>query len=426
VMQWKHKHPIPAYLVGIAVTNYAIYSDYVPLENGDSIEILNYVYPEELETIKTQTPGIIEVFEIFNELFGLYPYADEKYGHAQWNWGGGMEHQTMSFMGSFGHDLMAHELAHQWFGDYVTCASWQDIWLNEGFATYLTGLTYEHMFDGRYWEVFTRKSIERIVSEPDGSVFCTDTTDHDRIFSARLSYSKGAMVLHALRGEIGDEDFYTGMRNYYNRFANSYAYTTDFQQEMETAADTSLQEFFADWIYGEGYPIYNLDYNQDEEYELSLDMVQSTSHASVDFFEMHIPVFFRGTDKDTTIVFNNTHSPQSFTCNPGFPVKEVIFDPEHWIITKDPIITSIEQRRLQEKIKIYPNPVSETLHIELPSIQEDVGCWILDIKGKVLKEISFNNTNRIEIAVSDLPKGIYVLELKLGEEKVVRKKILHN
>jgi len=233
VMQWFHRHPIPAYLVAIAVTNYERYSEYVQLDNGDSLEILNYVYPEDLEDIKSKTPGLFEVFDIFNELFGLYPYADEKYGHAQWNQGGGMEHQTMSYMGSFGHDLMAHELAHQWFGDYVTCGSWQDIWLNEGFATYLTGLTYERMFNGIYWWQFKDLSTKRVVKEPGGSVFCPDTTVNDRIFSARLSYSKGAMVLHQLRWELGDEAFFGGINSYYNAHANGYALTTDLQNHLD-------------------------------------------------------------------------------------------------------------------------------------------------------------------------------------------------
>lgn len=210
---WKHRYPIATYLVCMAVTNYASYSDWVPFEST-LVEVLNYVYPEDSASAASQTPRVIPVMQLFDTLFGLYPFANEKYGHCQFNWGGGMEHQTFSFMGSFGHELVAHELAHMWFGDMVTCGSWEDIWLNEGFATYLSGLTYEHMFNGEWWMPFKRNRIDKVTSQPDGSVWCDDTTSVSRIFNSRLSYAKGAMILHQLRWVIGDLAFFTAVNNY--------------------------------------------------------------------------------------------------------------------------------------------------------------------------------------------------------------------
>jgi aminopeptidase N len=292
VFHWKHNHPIAAYLIGISVTNYAVYSDYVPVANGNPIEILNYVYPETLETVRSQTPAIIHPFQLYNELFGLYPYADERYGHAQWQWGGGMEHQTMSFMGSFGYDLMAHELGHQWFGDFITCGSWRDIWLNEGFATYMTGLCYERDQGGIYWEPFKRLSINRVLRKPDGSVYCYDTTDVDRIFDDRLSYSKGAIVLHMLRWEMGDKNFFRALNDYLHDplHANGYATTEDLISHAEAAADTSFREFFNDWVYGQGYPTYELGYRQDSQGVVEMEITQEQSDPSVSFFEMDVPV----------------------------------------------------------------------------------------------------------------------------------------
>jgi len=97
---------------------------------GDSLQVLNYVYPENLSSAQLQTPDIIPIIQLYDSLTIPYPFRNEKYGHAQFNWGGGMEHQTMSFMVNFNQDLMAHECAHQWFGDLITCGSWEDIWLN--------------------------------------------------------------------------------------------------------------------------------------------------------------------------------------------------------------------------------------------------------------------------------------------------------
>ncbi len=202
-MHWKHRFPIATYLVAISVTNYSNYSDSLKLDDGRLIEILNYVYPENLENAKKNTPVTIEIMELYNNLIGEYPFASEKYGHAQFGWGGGMEHQTMSFMGNFGFKLIAHELAHQWFGDYITLGSWQDIWLNEGFATYLEGLSYEHLIDSN-WHQWKQGKVERITGKPDGSVYVHDTTDVYRIFDGRLSYAKGAYILHMLRWILGD------------------------------------------------------------------------------------------------------------------------------------------------------------------------------------------------------------------------------
>ncbi|WP_297097056.1 M1 family metallopeptidase [uncultured Draconibacterium sp.] len=253
-MHWKHRFPIATYLVAIAVTNYERYSDYLETENGDSIEILNYVYPEDLEDAKGKTPVTAEIMQLYQNLVGDYPFAAEKYGHAQFGWGGGMEHQTMSFMGSFGYGLIAHELAHQWFGDYITLGSWQDIWLNEGFATYLTGLSYENI-ETDWWPVWKQVYSDQVKQEPDGSVYVTDTTSVARIFSSRLSYAKGGYLLHMLRWVIGDDAFFQGLKNYFTdpKVANGFAYSEDVIKHFEQAADTSLTEFFNDWLYGEGF-----------------------------------------------------------------------------------------------------------------------------------------------------------------------------
>ncbi len=418
IYQWKHKHPIAAYLIGVAVTNYAVYSDYVPVDSGDSIEILNYVYPETLADTRVQTPMLIRPFQLYNQWFGLYPFADERYGHAQWSWGGGMEHQTMSFMGEFGYDLMAHELGHQWFGDFITCGSWRDIWLNEGFATYMVGLCYERDQDGIYWEPFKRLSINRIISQSDGSVYCYDTTNVDRIFDARLSYSKGAMVLHMLRWEMGDENFFTALNNYlYDpEIANGYATTEDLIRHAEAVADTSFREFFNDWVYGEGYPKYEMVYRLNPNNEVELGISQESSDPSVGFFEMDVPVrLYAGMTREggMTVRVHHTYNKQVFRFNPGFAVDSVKFDPDRWICTANPVVRNVSEIPYDQQVKIFPNPVTDQLTIQLTLPGEGLYIRVYNLLGKLMCEYKTSSTSsQIQIPMQSFPRGVYFVEVE--------------
>ncbi len=278
---FKHEFPIPAYLVAIASTNYEVYSHTVP-NNGNPFDIVNYVYPESFASAQASTGVTVDIMELFTNLFEEYPYASEKYGHAQFGWGGGMEHTTVSFMGSFSRGLIAHELAHQWFGDKITCGSWKDIWLNEGFATYLSGLVIENLDGNSSFTTWKQQRINNITSQVDGAVYLTDqdTTNVGRIFSGRLSYDKGSMVLHMLRKKVGESDFYQGMQNYLSdtNLAYAYAKTPDFITKMEAASGEDLTGFFNNWVYNQGYPSYEVQWHQPNPNQVQIQLDQTQSH----------------------------------------------------------------------------------------------------------------------------------------------------
>ncbi len=425
-MHWKHRFPVATYLIAISVTNYSSYSDFLELGDGRKIEILNYVYPENLENAKLKTPFTAGVIALYNELIGEYPFASEKYGHAQFGWGGGMEHQTMSFMGSFNPWLIAHELAHQWFGDYITLGSWQDIWLNEGFATYLTGLSYERLIDdGFWWPRWRRVNVERIVSEPGGSVFVKDTTDIGAIFSGRLSYSKGAYILHMLRWVLGDEDFFKGIRNYFNdpEVANGFARTSQFVKQMETAGDTTLTDFFNDWFYGEGFPVYSARFLPDEMNSTKIVLSQTTSHQSVDFFEMPVPVRVYNSAKTDSADFRlvNTENNQEFIIKPVFKVAGLKIDPDYWLVSKTEEVTGSPVISVTNKMSVYPNPFSGEISIRFNRNVKISSIKIFSVEGLLIKET--DGHSRI-LNLSELPKGIYILGVETGdshfEQRIVK------
>ncbi len=413
-VHWRSRNPIAAYLIAIAVTNYSAYSHQAQLTNGP-MPILNYVYPEDLFTAQNLTPATTQIIQFFDSLTIPYPFEDEKYGHAQFGWGGGMEHQTMSFMGSFNYSLIAHECAHQWFGNHITCGSWEDIWLNEGFATYFEGLTVERYQSQGVWDYWKILRRDNIIKQPGGSVFCTDTNNINRIFSGRLSYDKGAYLLHMLRWQIGDTAFFQGIRNYLNdpALAGGYARTSDFKAHMETASGQNLTNFFNMWFIGEGYPTYQIFWNQQGN-TVNLTVNQTTSHPSVSFYDMPIPVKFEGFGVDTTLRLNHTSSGQTFTLNIPWKVNKVEFNPGFWILSGLNQVIGLRENTLSSKIHVYPNPATNQLNIE--GFTEDnrlEELTITDMLGRtILSQTILNFEAKLSLDVSKLKTGLYLIQFK--------------
>ena len=421
-----HNYPIPAYLVAIAVTNYSIFNQTAGTAPND-FPIVNYIYPETLtpavQTQLAQTPLIMNLFE---NLFEVYPFHNEKYGHAQFGWGGGMEHTTVSFMQNFSRGLIAHELAHQWFGNKITCGTWKDIWLNEGFATYLSSLVIEN-FDGNAAFIANKNSmISNITSQINGAVYLTDTeaTNVGRIFSSRLSYNKGAMVLNMLRLKMGDVMFFQALKNYLadTNLAFKYAVTSELKSHLEAVYGSSLTEFFDDWVYKQGYPTYTVTAQNWGAGQAKITIGQTQSHFSVSFFEMPVPVRLTGAGGLTfDTVLNNTSNNQEFIISVPFAVTGVEFDPEKDIISKNNTATlANENFELENGIAIYPNPVQNELHIQLPSNITINSVSIFNGIGQKVLE----NSNS-DFSVNTLSSGVYYVEIETSEG-TFHKKIIKN
>jgi len=413
-VHWKHRYPITSYLICLAVTNYVDYSDYLKYGDKDSMMVLNYVYPEGYDYAKESTPKVLPIIDLYNRLFIDYPFRKEKYGHAQFGWGGGMEHQTMSFMVNFDPGLMAHELSHQWFGNYVTCTNFQEIWINEGFATYVEGLAHEHnLVNGSFFDWLEGK-ISHVTSQDGGSVFVPDTTDIWRIFDGRLSYSKGGVVLHTLRWEIGDSAFFGAIRNFLNdpKHAYGYATTQDIMHHFEKTSGRNLSEFFKDWIYGEGFPKFEIYWAQTKDNKIKISVKQQPSHQSVDFYEMHLPIKIAGNNKDTMIRLNLTKPGETFELPLNFVVEAVVFDPQKWIITSNPKIYNYSVTKDTDTISISPNPGNEFINVNTSKMIKFSKIEILDTHGKSVQTFSPTGFNTsFSLKIEKLVPGNYLLRL---------------
>lgn len=418
LFHWKHRYPIATYLVAFAVTNYRVHEFTIPLENG-SLPIINYLYPEDFDRhskrIEESLPAMMQLFE---ELFIPYPFDREKYGHAQFGFGGGMEHQTMSFMVNFSFELTAHELAHQWFGDYMTCGSWQDVWLNEGFAGYLTGLAYEKILKNGTWENYLTSSIRDITSQPDGTLVVSDTSTIDRIFNSRLSYKKGAMVLHMLRWILGDEAFFEGLRQYLLDDETAYAFvrTRYLIDHLEQASGVDLKEFFSDWYEGQGYPSYHVQW-QSNNTGIDLQVNQTTSHPSVSFFELPVEIGIYGVTQDTLVRLNIMENDKSFHIELPWSVDSITIDPRHWLVTAGnttEVITRSSSLPQNEKYKIYPNPSHGEITIENHGQESIREVSLFTATGKLANRFTknINTESTAGIKFSNHPPGFYYLLIR--------------
>ena len=329
---YKVRHPVNYYTVGIAVGDYKTAESKAVLPNNDTIGIIDY-YPKTMNYPDSSLYNMADFINYLSSYWIPYPFADEKYGQVYFNANLSIEHQTMSFLAYYDILVMAHEMVHQWFGNYVTCSGWRNVWINEGFAM-IGELTILEKFCARSvleWKEYAKLSA--LTSKK--SVFVTDTTKPNDLFDIATTYNKGGMVSLMLRNEIGKEAFQKGCRLILEQYANGFATVDDARKCFETAADTSLTEFFNNWIYGVGHPIYTIKHSKTENGKTTLTIKQTTSDSSVKFYPLHVTVRLLGKDghkKDVRL--HHTQNEQKFIVETDFAVEDVIFDPESDILCK--------------------------------------------------------------------------------------------
>lgn len=430
--EWKTNYPIDYYLLSFAVAEYQDYSIYAhPAEMGnDSLLIQNFIYnsPGNLEDKIDQIEKTVEIIELYSELFTLYPFHEEKYGHCQTQLGGGMEHQTMSTMGSFSFHLIAHELGHMWFGDNVTCATWSDIWINEGFATYSDYLANEFIKGWEAGKVFMYNTQEHAMSIPDGSIYIPEDEIYPgnewRIFSGVLSYDKGAAIIHMLRHEIQDDElFFDVLKSFQTDFGGGTATGNDFKETAEDVTDMNFDQFFDQWYYGQGYPRYNFKFWTDEQNTFYLSSTQTTTSIHTTLFDMLIDfrlTFADGTD--TMVQFRQTDNLNVFSMEFNQKVTSVEVDPEQWTMEEVISISSIGEIEVSNTyFTIGPVPVENKLNVYF--LNTDSVPRSITIYNLAGQQVYSTETNDIhfEFDASVLRSGVYFISVSNGSDVITKK-----
>lgn len=425
IFHWKNSYPIANYLISIAVSNYQLFQDYWKYNDSDSMPIMNFIYPESFtdENIN-RLKKVKTMLNIFSDKFGIYPFYNEKYGHAQFGWGGGMEHQTCTSIGGFGDDLLAHELMHQWFGDMITCKTWADIWLNEGFASYGEAI-YLQETEGLQGYKNLIDYFMDVAKTASGSVFVEDVSTVNSIFNYSRSYAKGAVILHMLRGVLGDDLFFEGMKNYANsihQYGN--ASTADFQQIMEDVSKMDLNNFFNQWIYGYSFPTIssNLKWKKlDNDYVYNLVISQNANDKPA-YFSTPIECQLKfANGNDTIIKVEIDQQNNLFHFNLKNKISQVIIDPNNWLLNDiGENVIEDGDGNLQEPFFIFPNPANTSINIFWNKIDEQPqNFYLIDGLGKIIANISLptKETNTYNLKIDYLSKGYYFIKMETNKGK---------
>lgn len=412
--EWKNNQPIDYYLISVALAKYIDYSIYAhPQGTTDSVLIQNYIYnnPATLPYVKPLLDSTRQFVELFSNLYGMYPWV--KYGHCETTLGGGMEHQTMTTIGAFDWSTVAHELGHQWFGDKVTCGTWHDIFLNEGFATYTEYLAREYL-EPNQAAPYMLSAHSDIMSSPNGSVYNPDTTSENRIFDTRLSYEKGGAVIHTLRFVINDDTlFFHALRNYLQQYNHSTATMADFQASIQNSTGLNLNQYFTQWIYGEGYPTFNVHWNQ-QGTTFTMRSIQTVSDYSVTpLFITPIQYTLQRSIGDTTIRVMHATDTAWYNFNVAGTVTGIIVDSANWIINKvvgpthDGTLSGIDKyNNTEAETSLYPNPANDLITVKSDG---NFTFVLYDITGKLILSKKCNTLETID--VSRFSAGLYSYQI---------------
>ena len=429
--EWKSRYPVAYYLLSFAVADYNEYTLYAHPQNSDKpVTVQNFIYNREgyLGRNKAIIDTTRALIELYSDMFLPYPFANEKYGHCVAPMGGGMEHQTITTLSDFHFLLVAHELAHQWFGDLVTCASFQDVWINEGFASYAEYLALERMAPRESALAWLRETHSAATWSQNGSVFVPagSADNHWRIFSMSLSYKKGALLVHHIRKIINDDHKFFGiLRGFLHQYSFSVATGMDFKQYLEEHTGMDFTLFFNQWYFGEGFPIFDLSWKQDNgQMEILIEHTGSASATPLFITNLEVQLV-RANAADTLLHLPVNTNRDLFRISTGGLVTGIETDPGYYVLkqirsaspvcdlpTDDHFVQCNTQIRRRKNLFItFSDKTERNCRVKLT----DTGG------EKIYAELSANRKKEITIPMEKLPDATYLLYVQNGRNLHVRK-----
>ncbi|CAG0985371.1 aminopeptidase N [Phycisphaerales bacterium] len=350
--RWHTDYPTATYLGAFCTTAYNVWTrTYTyPLAGGGSgaMPVEFHIYPaDDTPGNRTSWEKCLTMLAAYRPIYGEYPFVNEKYGIYEFPFGGGMEHQTNTGQGTFSESVTAHELAHQWWGDNVTCKTWNHIWLNEGFATYTEALWEERKPGSSGLPALFSAMAARRPTQVNDSVYVYATNSVNRIFSTNFTYRKGGWALHMLRHVIGDGAFFQTLADYRAAFEGSAAETDDFSGIASSVSGQDLTRFFQQWVYGIGAPAYaygsqSVTINGQTYLRLSLRQTQDATWpgggAPAGVFAMPVDIDVTTPQGTVTHVVSNDARTEHFVIPIAGSLTEVLVDPRNWILATDKVL----------------------------------------------------------------------------------------
>ncbi len=444
VFTFKSRYPIASYLVSLGVAKFNRYYRAPVNISGTNVPVVYNLFPgksnNSYNSILTALDKSRTEMVEFSNKYGDYPFKNEKHGYYEFGFGGGMEHQTFSGMGGSAltsWSVIAHELSHQWFGDKVTCATWNDLWLNEGFARYNEILAAE-LVPGLANPVSYRGSIKSAARATNTTpVYITDASSSNTIWTTNNEnaiYERGAMIVSMIRTLLGDAKFFQACRNYLNDSALAYgaASTADAERNFEGQFGADMSPFFNTWIFGAGTPTYATTWSTTGN-NITINLTQTVNvGGSVRFFPM--PVVMRvanqNNSQSTTLIMydrgdsvfvagdgiSGGFAGRTAVFNLNFAPVNVTFDPNNvtmatGTVTKvAPPVARIGTVSAETVVTVYPNPANNELTVVRNTIGSNTALKIVDLNGKtVLTKTSTALSEKINI--EKLVPGTYLLQV---------------